>query len=186
MCLLYNRESGGDISKQDLEKIEAHEETLRVREKKRLEQMHAIEEIERDISTNAHIPIIEQLKQTSEKLNLDTNSPVDEVSTYAQLGQLGMDVDGETWRLDSGGDKIAKAFTQSHVNLQSIRRKMDDLRKDSSSKQNTVEGIGYDRLDVINKIKGLEKNADGIIKWSDKSKQMKVLIEGLNEAGSLL
>ena len=152
----------------------------------RSELLRTIEQIESDIVKNAHIQVIENLKVASAKLNLEKDSLEYENGVNALLLRLGINSDGGTWRLDCGGDRIAQSFTKSHEELNRIRRKITDIRKDTLLKRLTIDDIRLDQKNVLSSIKDLGKKVSEEYKWSSKRDKMSHILSELKGVNLVL
>jgi len=184
---LMDLKDGKHLSSQETEKWDAHEEAKKTRADARVELSDLIKKMKSDISENTHVKLLEELKTSSMKFNaLLESDPSNnkklsqlELGVYDKLLKLDMHTNGRDWKL---GDN----FNQLHDSLNEVRQKMAKVKEDTSTKQESLKGLGYQRLDVVNEINDLEKNIQEKNKWSNKADKVEGILDTIKRVVGLL
>lgn len=184
---LMDLKDGKHLSSQETEKWEAHEEAKKTRADARVELSGLIKKMKSDLSENTHVKLIDDIKEASAKLNecIQSDPTNDkklsrlELGVYDKLLKLDMHTNGRDWKL---GDN----FNQLHDSLNDVRQKMAKVKKDTSTKQESLTGLGHQRLDVVNGINDLEKNIQEKNKWSNKADKVEGILGTIKAVVGLL
>ena len=174
---LMDLKDGKHLSSQEIEKWEVHEDGKKTRADARVELSATIKKMKSDLSDNTHVKLIDDIKEASAKLNecIQSDPTNDkkisrlELGAYDKLLKLDMHTNGKDWKL---GDN----FNQLHDNLNEVRQKMAKVKEDTSTKQESLTGLGYDRFNLVNKINDLEKNIQEKNKWSNKADKVEGIL----------
>ena len=184
---LMDLKDGKHLSSQETEKWEAHEEAKKTRADARVELSGLIKKMKSDLSENTHVKLIDDIKEASAKLNecIQSDPTNDkklsrlELGVYDKLLKLDMHTNGRDWKL---GDN----FNQLHDSLNDVRQKMAKVKKDTSTKQESLTALGYDRFNLVNTINELEKNIQEKNKWSNKADKVEGILDTIKRVVGLL